>query len=299
MYVITGATGNTGKVISENLLSEGRKVRAIARDRKRLQALAEKGAEPFAASLTDNSAMQRAFSGARAAYLMVPTDISTPDVRSHQQEVGGTYVEAVQKGGIAYLVNLSSIGAHEPEGVGPISGLHHVEQQLNRLEHVHIVHLRPGFFMENFLSLIDLIKSRNIIGTAIRPDVRLPMIATRDIAGFAAQRLLNLDFSGHATRELLGPGDFTMQEATRIIGKAIGKDDLAYVQFSYEEEERSMIAMGFSQDMARSLNEMHKSFNEGLRAQEKRTADNTTQTSFEEFAQGFATVYRAHEETAA
>lgn len=295
MFVITGATGKTGKAISENLLSEGRKVRVVARTRERLLALAEKGAEPFAASVTDSSAIQRAFSGARAAYLMVPTDLSTPHVRSYQQEIGRTYAEAIQKAGIAYIVNLSSIGAHEPGGAGPISGLHDVEQQLNQLESVHIVHVRPGFFMENFFSLIDLIKSRNIIGTALRPDVRLPMIATSDIAEFATQRLLNLDFSGHTTRELLGPGDFTMEEAARIIGKAIGKDDLSYVQFSYEEEERSMIAMGCSQDMARSLSEMHKSFNEGLHGQEKRTPENTTRTSFEDFARSFAAVYHAHE----
>ncbi len=88
------------------------------------------------------------------------------------------------------------------------------------------------------------------------------MIATRDIAQVAAELLLQLDFSGHLTRELLGQRDISMHEATRIIGKAIGKEGLAYVQFPYEQAEQAMLTMGLSQDVSRSLNEMDQALNE-------------------------------------
>jgi uncharacterized protein YbjT (DUF2867 family) len=296
MYVITGATGNTGRVIAETLLAKGKKVRVIGRNAERLQLLVEKGAEAFIGSVTDGSAMMRAFQGAQAVYVLVPPDYATEDFRAYQNEVGKVVASTIRQAGVPFVVNLSSVGAHLSEGAGPISGLYDVEQQLNQLQQVNVIHLRAGFFMENLFFSLDLIRNQNINGTPLRGDLSLPMIATRDIAEVAAQRLLSLDFSGHSTRELLGQRDISMREATRIIGKAIGKEDLAYVQFPYEQAEQAMVGMGLSHDVARSLNEMDRALNEErVRPLEKRSAANTTPTSFEQFAESFAAVYRSQE----
>ena len=130
----------------------------------------------------------------------------------------------------------------------------------------------------------------------MREDRLIPMIATRDIAEVAAQLLLRLQFSGHSTRELLGQRDVSMREATRIIGKAIGQEDLPYVQFPYEQAEQAIVGMGFSQDVARSLSEMDRAMNEGrVRPLEGRSAANTTRTSIETFAETFAAIYRSQD----
>jgi uncharacterized protein YbjT (DUF2867 family) len=296
MYVITGATGNTGRIIAETLLAKGKKVRAIGRNAERLLSLVDKGAEPFVGSVTDSSAMLHAFQGAQAVYSMIPPHYTTENVRAYQNEVGKAYASAIRLTGTPFVINLSSVGAHLSQGAGPISGLYDVEQQLNRLEGVNLIHLRAGFFMENFYFNLDLIRNQNINGTPLRGDLLIPMIATRDIAQVAAQLFLSLDFSGKSTRELLGQRDISMQEATRIIGKAIGKEKLAYVQFTYEQAAQAMVAMGFSQDMARSLSEMDRALNEErVRPLEKRSAANTTPTSFEQFAESFAAIYRSQD----
>jgi len=296
MYVVTGATGNTGRVIAETLLAKGKKVRAIGRNAQHLQPLVEKGAEAFVGSVTEGSAIARAFQGAQAAYVLIPPNYTAEHFRTYQNEVGKAYASAIRQARIPYVINLSSFGAHLSEGAGPINGLYDVEQQLNQLEGGNVVHLRPGFFMENFFFSLDLIRNQNINGTPLRGDLLLPMIATRDIAEIAAQLLLRLDFSGQSTRELLGQRDISMQEATRIIGKAIGKEALAYVQFPYQQAEQAMMGMGLSQDVARSFNEMYRGLNEErVRPLEKRTAANTTPTSFEQFAESFAAVYRSPE----
>ena len=296
MYVVTGATGNTGKVIAETLLAQGKKVRAIGRNAERLRSLVEKGAEPFVASVTDAPAMGRAFQGAQAAYLMIPPNNSTENFRAYQNQVAKVYAEAIRQAGVSFVVHLSSVGANLAQGAGPISGLYDAEQQLNQLKGVNIVHLRAAFFMENFFFSLDLIRNQNINGSALRKDLVLPLIATRDIAEAAAQLLLRLDFSGHSARELHGHQDLSMEEATRILGRAIGKEDLGYVQFPYEQVEQAMMAMGLSQDVARSLSEMDRAVNEGrVRALEKRSAANTTPTSLEQFAQTFAAIYRSRE----
>jgi uncharacterized protein YbjT (DUF2867 family) len=165
---------------------------------------------------------------------------------------------------------------------------------LNDLKDVHILHLRPTFFMENFIAGMGTIKNMGVYGTPMRGDLSAPMIATQDVGEYAAKRLSKLDFTGHSTRELHGERDLTMSEATSILGKAIGKDDLAYVQFPYEDVEKALTGMGFSPDGARSYSEMGKAFNDGIvKAQESRSKDNTTPTSIESFGKVFGAVYNA------
>lgn len=293
MVVIMGATGNTGRVIAEALLAKGRRVRVVGRSPERLKALIEKGADAFVGSVTDSAAMGRAFQRAEAAYLMVPPNYAAQNFRAYMKKVGETYAKALRQAGVSYVVNLSSVGADLAEGAGPISGLHEVEQALNQLQNVHMVHLHPGFFMENLYFGLDLIRHQNINGSALRGNLLIPMIATRDIAEVAAQLLLHRQFSGHSIRELLGQRDVSMQEATRIIGKAIGNEDLPYVQFPYEQAVQAMVGMGFSQDVAHLLSEMDRALNEGrVRPLEGRSAANTTPTSIEQFAERFAEIYR-------
>lgn len=293
MVVITGATGNTGKVIAEALLAKGRKVRMIGRTAERLKSLVDKGAEAFIGSVDDTSAMTRAFTEAKAVYAMIPPNLAAENVRRYQNKVGEALATAMTAAHVRYVVNLSSVGAHLSEKVGPITGLYDQEQRLNKLKGVHIVHLRPGYFMENLLWNIDLIKKMGINGSPLKPDLPIPMIATKDIAAEAARLLLDLKFTEKSTRELLGQRDISMAEATRIIGKAIGKPDLNYIQFPYEDAEKSMVSMGLSPDTARSFNEMYRSFNEGvIRPTEQRSVKNTTPTSFEEFAKLFAVIYK-------
>lgn len=292
MYVITGATGNIGKRVAELLLSQGKKVRVVGRNQDRLAFLAKKGAEPFVGSVEDSSTMIKAYQGSTAVFNMIPPDLQAPNVRAFQNKVGEVLASAISAAKVKYVVNLSSVGAHLSEKVGPVNGLFDNEQRLNKLKDTNIVHVRPSFFMENLLWNVDLIKNMGICGSPIRSDIKFPMIATRDIADVVARLLTSHSFTGKSTKELLGQRDVSMGEATKIIGKAIGKPELQYIQFPYEGAEKSMIGMGLSADMARNFIELYRSLNEGVFVPtEKRTTANTTQTSIEEFSNVFAVIY--------
>ncbi len=112
-------------------------------------------------------------------------------------------------------MHLSSYGAQVPEGTGPVAGLHSSEQKLNAIGDLNVLHLRAAYFMENHLQAIGMIREMGVFGSALLPDVSLPMIATRDVGDYAAQRLLHLDFSGRQTRELLGERDSSMSGSYR------------------------------------------------------------------------------------
>jgi len=296
MYVILGASGNTGSIIANSLLSKGRKVRVIGRDAGRLQSFVRKGAEAFTANVSDAVALTKAFKGARAAYLMLPPITSRED----QERESDAIARAAKESGLRYAVYLSSYGAQVPEGTGPVAGLHSSEQKLNAVSGLNVLHLRAAYFMENNLEAIGMIHAMGVFGHALLPDLKLPMVATRDVGDFAAHRLLDLDFSGKQTRELLGERDLSMAEATAAIARGIGKAGLRYEQFPYDQVQQALEQMGMPPKKAAVYIEMFRAINAGvLAALEPRSPENTTPTSFDKFVQDvFAPAYRAKAVTA-
>ncbi len=296
MYVVLGSSGNTGSIIADSLLAKGKKVRVVGRDLGRLQRFLRNGAEAFTADLSDAAALTKAFGGARAAYLLLPPLNS----REEQERQSDAIAAAVKNSGLRYAVHLSSYGAHVPKGTGPVTGLHSSEQKLNGISDLNVLHLRPGYFMENNLAAIDMIRGMGMFGHALLPDLKLPLIATRDVGAYAAQRLLDLDFSGRQTRELLGERGLTMTEASAVSARSIGKPDLRYEQFSYDQLQQVLTQAGFSPKKAAVYIEMFQSINAGLlAAQEPRSSQNSTPTSFEKFVQDiFAPAYRGKALTA-
>jgi uncharacterized protein YbjT (DUF2867 family) len=296
MYVILGASGHTGSIIANSLLLKGKKVRVVGRDAGRLQPFVRKGADAVTADVSDAAALTKAFSSARAAYLMLPPVASRED----QERQSDAIATAVKDSGLPHAVHLSSYGAHVPEGTGPVAGLHSSEQKLNAIHGLNVLHLRAALFMENNLVAIGMIHGMGMVGTALLPDLKVPMIATRDVGAYAAQRLLDLDFSGKPARELLGERDLSMTEATAVIGRGIGKPDLRYEQFPYDQVQQVLTQMGIPPKTAALYIELYKAINAGvLAAQEPRSPENSTPTSFETFVQDvFVPAYHGKAPTA-
>ena len=295
MYVVIGATGNTGSVVAEKLLAKREKVRVVGRDERKLERFKQKGAEAFAGDVTDASAMARAFSGAEAAYVMVPPNLSSPNVRGYQERVNDALAAALEKNGVRYAVALSSFGADKSDRTGPVLGLHALEQKLEAIAGLNVVLLRAGYFMENILPQVGVIESLGNMAGPVRPDLALPMIATRDIGAFAAEALARHDFQGKQRRELLGARDISYAQVAKIVGAAIGKPDLTYQQAPAAQLKPALMQMGMSSNMADLLLEMSDALNAGhMRALEPRSAQNTTPTTVETFvAEVFVPAYRA------
>jgi uncharacterized protein YbjT (DUF2867 family) len=286
MYAITGASGNTGAVVATDLLARGHEVRAIGRDARRLQPLAAAGAEPFVADLTDTERLAAAFSGVQAVYAMMPPDLASEDYLAFQNRISESVAAAIERAGVEFVVTLSSVGADKAEGTGPVVGVRRLEERLNQIPGINVLHLRPGYFMENTLPQASIIPITGAASGPLRPDLKLPMIATRDIGVAAAEALSRLDFTGQHTRELLGERDLSMAEAAAIIGEAIGKPSLDYVQTNDEQLRPALIQMGMSGNMADLLLEMAAALNSGhIQALEPRSFHNTTPTSYETFVE--------------
>ncbi|MFN8343438.1 MAG: NAD(P)H-binding protein [Spirosomataceae bacterium] len=285
MYVITGATGNTGHLITKALLAAGKEVKAIVRHAEKGAELQAQGAELAIGVLEDVVFLKSAFKGAQAVYLMIPPVWDVTDWRVHQRRITHNFMEALQGSGVTHAVVLSSMGAHMPEGAGPVSGLYELEQGLKQVAGLNVLSLRPGFFMENFYANIGLIKAAGIQGYSLPGDIKVPLTHTRDIAEVASKRLLTLDFTGHSAEFVGGAADYTFSEATAILSKAVDKP-FPYIPFSKEEAKAGMMGAGLPETIADGYNELFAGINSGeyLKGFE-RTPENTTPTTLEAFAE--------------
>jgi uncharacterized protein YbjT (DUF2867 family) len=266
----------------------------VGRDLKRLEKFTERGAEPIIADATDEGELTKAFAGAKAAYAMIPPNVGAPDVLGYMESVSDALRSAIAKNGIEYAVVLSSLGADKLNGTGPVAGLHNLEKKLEGIPGLNALFMRAGYFMENLLPQAGVIKAIGIMGGPVREDLPLPMIATRDIGAYAAEALLKLDFAGKSAHELQGSRDVTYAETAKIVGAAIGKQDLTYKLMPAAQLKPVLMQMGMSSSMANLLLEMADALNSGhMKMLEPRSAANTTPTTLETFiTEVFLPAYR-------
>lgn len=294
MYTILGASGHTGGIITEKLLAQGQKVRAVGRDRMRLAGATQRGAEAFIADAIDANTLAEAFSGAQAVYVLNPPNPGDADVRAYQERVNTAVATAIEKSGVGYAVLLSSVGADKPDRTGPVVALHNLEKKLSAISGLNALFLRAGYFMENLLAQVGVIQAMGTIAGPLRADLPLPLIATRDIGNAAADALLKLDFKGASARELLGPRDVSYAEIAKVVGAAIGKPGLGYMQAPAMMLKPALMRMGMSGSMVDLLLEMSEALNTGyMNPLEARSAGNATPTTLETWvAEVFVPAFR-------
>ncbi|SDF98990.1 Uncharacterized conserved protein YbjT, contains NAD(P)-binding and DUF2867 domains [Pedobacter terrae] len=280
---ILGATGTIGSKIAAILLNKGHEVTLIARHTEKLEKYRSLGAQIMAGDVTDVDTLTSAFKNADSAFLILPDNVKAENTREYQRQVTSNYLQAIEKSGIKYIVNMSSLGSHMHEGNGIMGGTGEQEVRLNQLKDVNVLHIRSAYFMENFLRTIALVKNKGVNGTPADGDHAIPMVATQDVANIAAGHLADLDFIGKSIHAVMGPRDYTYREFTGIIGRAIGNPDLPYVEVPVEQAKQVFLGNGFSEDFVDNLIGMGTAIKTGFMNYQKRDGSTTTQTTAEDF----------------
>ena len=178
MITVTGASGKTGSKVAELLLKKNEKVRAIGRSAEHLRNLADQGAEILIGDQCDVKFLTQAFTGVDAAYVLIPPKMDTDNNRKYYKEMSKVIVKAVKASKLKKLVFLSSLGAERKSGTGPVLGLHDAEDALSSLKKVDIVFLRVGYFFENILSTLPVIKAKKVNSNVAAPDAPVLMVST-------------------------------------------------------------------------------------------------------------------------
>ena len=270
MYVVAGATGNTGSVVAESLLAQGRPVTVIARSEEKGRAWASKGAKVAVGTLEDSENLTRILKGAEGAYLLTPPNFSAPDFLTERKSIAESIARAVRDSGIPRVVLLSSIGAQHPSGTGPIVSAYISEAALEAATK-NVTFIRAGYFLENWAPILPAVKENGILPTLLIPDRKIPMIATRDIGQVAAESLLH-PARGRRVVELAGPQEYSPEDIAATLSTLLHRD--VRVQAIPPSAGVEMFkSLGFSEANARLFQEMYAAINSGFVDYERQGAE--------------------------
>jgi NAD(P)H dehydrogenase (quinone) len=266
MFVVAGVTGNTGSVVAQTLLDRKQPVRVIVRTADKGAIWEAKGADVAVASLDDAQALTKAFEGVRGAYLLVPPNYQAASYLEDRKKVADALAKAVKTSGLGHVVFLSSVGAHLPDGTGPIRIVRYGEQQLGAAAK-NLTILRPPSFIDNWAPVLGAAKAQGLLPSFITPDRTIPMISTRDIGRIAAEQLI-AGGQGRKVLELSGPEDYSPNDVAATLGKIL-KHPVTVQQAPLTAVVPTYKSFGFSDDAARLFEEMYRGFEQGTIGFEK------------------------------
>lgn len=254
MFVISGATGNTGKVAAKKLLQAGKKVRALVRHVDKASELAQLGAEVVALDLADRAGLARALTGADGLYLLSPPDMGSQSFLAERSQLLGAVAAIVKSAGVPHVVFLSSVGAQHASGTGIIGSVHTGEVAL-RAAGVTSTFLRAAYFVENWGSVLPVAKQDGVLPSFIPGELKLPMVSTADIGSLAADALLEGP-RGERVLELSGPQDLTPKDVAATVSKLLGRP-IQLVEPPLEAVVPTFTSFGISTDVATLFQQMY------------------------------------------
>lgn len=222
MYAITGITGQVGGATARALLASGHAVRAVVRDASKAAAWAKQGCEVAIADVHDAAALARALDGV-SGVLVVPPPVFDPQPGfAEARSLLVALRQALTAAAPARVVYLSTVGAQASQA-NLLSQHTLLEEGLGSLPTA-LTFLRPAWFMENARWDVAGACESGTIGSFLQPlDRAIPMVATEDIGGVAAELLLQP--ASPRVVELEGPqrlSPLLIAEAfSRVLGRTV------------------------------------------------------------------------------
>ncbi|EAU68720.1 NmrA family NAD(P)-binding protein [Stigmatella aurantiaca] len=280
--LVTAASGNIGSRVAEQIVAAGAEAVLLSRHPAKLSALSARGAQVLPIGSDDAPGLLSAAQGADALFFLAPPNPGAKDLRDWYTQTATAAAQAVREHRIPRVVCISTVGAHANAPLGTIAFAAEMEERFNRAA-PHVLHLRPGYFMENCLSQVESIR-HGVLSFPYAEDHDMPWISTDDIGDVAAKYLLDGSWTGHWTRNLLGPENLTLPEVAARISQVAGKP-IRYVQVSPEAVQHQLEAQGVNPTVRQQLGDLFRALGDpnGIYAT-ARTPEAFTPTTFETFA---------------
>ena len=191
LILVTGATGNTGSTLLQELERRGAVVRAMVRSSKDAARLPNTSATVVVGNFDDPRSLEAALEGVTHAYLVTP---SSPDAEAQQVR----FAERAAAAGARRLVKLSQFAAEEASPVRFLRYHAAVERRIRELG-IGFTFLCPNLYFQGLLAFQPMIAAQ---GHFVAPigDARVSAVDVRDIAAVEASRSPKRATTGRPTR---------------------------------------------------------------------------------------------------
>jgi len=284
MILVTGAGGNVGRPLIDELAAAGVPTRAAYRSADKAARAKAAGFDAVTVDHARPESLTPALDGVDAVFLLA-TGVE------RQIEGETNVVRAAKAAGVRRIVKLSVFGAVEEE-FGFARTHRPVEREIER-SGLAWTFLRPASYMQNFANyMAPTIRSQHAIYTLI-PDAVFNHVDTRDVARVAAKVLAETGHDGQAYT-LTGPRSFSYREAARTIGDVMGTP-VQVVALTEADGRAGMKAHGVPDVYANHLVDLDRWYESGKGDQLTSSIRDITgrePTSFESFVKEFAGEFR-------
>lgn len=278
MIVVTTPTGHIGSQLVPLLLAAGAPVRVIARKPEKLPAEIQRSVEVVQGSTDDLKVLSQAFRDAGAVFWVVPPPFKQADPKAYMLRFTKPACEAITAQSVKRVVAVSSLG----RGLAKSALLSFAFAMDEMIECTGVCFRAlwcPGF-MENMLRQVYAIKHQGMFFAPDRPDLKTPLVATRDIAASAARLLLDGSWAGQSGLAVLGPEDLSCPDRACIMSEVLGKP-IRFQQIPPDNYKARLMRNGASEAMAQGLVDLAADvYEHGIYNAQARTPENTTPTTF-------------------
>lgn len=245
MIVVTGATGQLGRLVIASLLKKtpASDIVVAVRNVEKAQDLAALGVQVRQADYTKPASWDAALQGATKVLLISSSEIGQR-VQQHQ-----TVIDTAKRAGVKLLAYTSVL--HADTSVLGLAGEHQETEAYIRASGVPFAFLRNGWYTENYTAGIPAALSLGAVyGCA--GDGRISSAARADYAEAAAVVLTADNQSGSNIYELAGDSAYTLSEFATEISRQSGKS-IGYVNLPETEYKKALLGAGLPEFLAELL----------------------------------------------
>jgi uncharacterized protein YbjT (DUF2867 family) len=284
MILVTGATGNTGRPLVQQLVRMGMRVRAVVRNPAKAGDLAAAGVEIAVADLSRPGTLAPALIGIEKAYLMTAAD-------PQQVMLHSNFIRAAKQAGVRHIVRHSVRGADLDSPI-KLARWHATSEKELEDSGIAWTHLQPVYNMQNFLKLAPTIQSRDAFYAPMK-GAALSMVDARDVAAVAAVVLVNDAHHQRKTYLITGPEPLTFADAAAQLSAALGRP-VQYMDIAPENAWKAMQQMGMPEWYVEDLLGFYDFYSTGVGAVVSDVTARTTGQpgrTFRQFAQDYRTAF--------
>lgn len=250
---VLGSLGHINRHYVPRLIADGHDVTVITSSRDRIPDIEALGAKSAVGSNRDVDFLIRTFTGSDVVYLMVsgidPT--SGADMWQNAIWLYDNYKTAVHHAGVKNVVNLSSIGADDPNA-GILYMYRFGEDALNSLDGVNVAHIRPVGFYNNLFADVRSLKTMHTIFSPVPADTVRGWVSPTDIAD-VIYALITHTPEGKSVKFVVSDWATGHDWIKALAENGI---EAKYQQISYEAVAENMIKMGVQEETARLFAQM-------------------------------------------